>query len=87
MSRQFTLNAVAALTLWYNICVNRTKNAKGILLLKTGSDDREIEFELNYLRSLTPRQRFLLMERKNREMRAMLRRHGHGTTPSIFKRK
>jgi hypothetical protein len=67
--------------------MNRLEKASRILLLKSGDEDREIDFELDFLRSLTPRQRFLLMERKSREMRALLRRHGHRTTPSITKRK
>jgi hypothetical protein len=61
--------------------------SRGILLLKDSAEEREIEFELDYLRSLTPRQRFILMMRKSREMRALLRRHGHRTAPSITKRK
>jgi hypothetical protein len=71
----------------YNISMDRRKNPQGILILKKADEDREIEFEVGYLRSLTPRQRFTLMQRKSREMRALLRRHGHGTTPSISKRK
>lgn len=57
------------------------------MLVKAENEEREIEFELDFLRSLTPRQRFLLMDRKSREMKALLRRHGHGTAPSIIKRK
>lgn len=65
----------------------RRENSPGILLLKKADEDREIEFELNYLRALTPRQRFILMQQKSREMRILLRLHGHGTAPSISKRK
>jgi hypothetical protein len=61
--------------------------SRGILLLKEGAEDLEREFELDYLRSLTPRQRFILMMRKSREMRALLRSHGHRTATSITKRK
>ena len=59
----------------------------GILILKEADEDREIEFELEYLRSLTTRLRFILMFRKSREMPALLQRHGRRTTPSITKRK
>lgn len=59
----------------------------GILLLKNADEDREIELELAYLSAMTTRQRFVLMERKSRELRVMLRRHGHGIVPSISKRK
>lgn len=67
--------------------VNRPEKASQILLLESDNEVREIDFELAYLRSLTPRRRFLLMQRKSREMRALLRHHGHRTTPSITKRK
>jgi hypothetical protein len=72
---------------WYNIFMERGKKHEGILLLKTSNEAREIEFELAYLISLTPAQRFRLMERKSREMRSSLYRHGHGTSASITKRK
>jgi hypothetical protein len=65
----------------------RGKIRDGILLLETSDEAREIEFELAYLLSLTSRQRFRLMERKSREMRSSLYRHGHGTSASITKRK
>ena len=65
----------------------RRESSPGILLIKKSDENREIEFELNYLRSLTPRQRFILMNRKSREMRILLRQHGPGTAPSISKRK
>jgi len=67
--------------------MNRTGTPGGILLVKTENEEREIEFELDFLRSLTRRQRFLMMNRKSREMKALLRCHGHGTAPSIIKRK
>jgi hypothetical protein len=66
--------------------MKKADKAYGILLLKSGNENLEIDFELDFLRSLTPRQRFLLMERKRRETRALLRRHGHGTASSITKR-
>jgi hypothetical protein len=72
---------------WYNLFMERGKKHEGILLLKTSNEAREIEFELSYLISLTPPQRFRLMERKSREMRSSLYRHGHGTSASITKRK
>ena len=38
------------------------------MVVKGENEKREIEFELAFLRSLTPCQRFLLMDRKSREM-------------------
>jgi len=67
--------------------MNRRPNPQGLLLLKTGDEKREIEFEIAFLLSLTARHRFALMERKSRELKTLLKRHGHGTSPSITKRK
>lgn len=52
-------------------------------ILKLPSDDEraEIEFELDYLASLTTQQRFELMLRKSRELALLSKRHGrHRTT-------
>ena len=45
-----------------------------ILKLDEHNEDKEIKFELDYLTSLTTRQRFELMFRKNRELRSLLKR-------------
>ncbi|MBI4802893.1 MAG: hypothetical protein HY796_10260 [Elusimicrobia bacterium] len=57
-----------------------------ILKLKKHDEDREIEFELKYLASLTTRQRFEMMFRKTREILGLLRKNGHGKTAEIIKR-
>ncbi len=57
-----------------------------ILKLERHDADREIEFELKYLASLTTRQRFEMMFRKTREMLGLLRKNGHRTTTEIIKR-
>jgi len=41
-----------------------------ILKLEIDDEEREIEFELAYLRALTTQERFELMFRKSREMRS-----------------
>ena len=48
-------------------------------ILKISADDatRELEFELDYLRSLTTQERFTLMFRKSRELAEALVEHGH----------
>jgi len=59
----------------------------GLLLLKRDDEKKEIEFELEYLLSLTLQQRFRLMQKKNREMLALLKQNGHGKAFEIYKRK
>lgn len=57
-----------------------------ILKLADHDDDKEIEFELNYLLSLTTQQRFQMMLQKTREMRNLLKNHGYRKTTQITKR-
>jgi hypothetical protein len=64
------------------------KKANGrILLLKKDDERKERDFELQYLLSLTVNERFLLMQRKSREMRDLLEQNGHRKTAEILKRK
>jgi hypothetical protein len=58
-----------------------------ILKLDKHNEDKEIEFELDYLTSLTTRQRFELMFRKTKEMLSLLKRNERGKTTKIIKRK
>ncbi len=63
-----------------------------ILKLDKHDEDKEIEFELDYLTSLTTSQRFELMFRKTREMLRLLssatgKKDGVRTTTEIIKRK
>ena len=58
-----------------------------ILKLDEHNEEEEIEFELDYLTSLTTRQRFELMFRKNRELRSLLKRDKSRKTTEIIKRK
>jgi len=46
----------------------RNGRAGGILKLAADDPERELEFELAYLRSLTTQERFALMFRKSREL-------------------
>ena len=64
------------------------KKANGkILLLKKDNEKKEMDFELQYLLSLTIRERFLLMQTKSREMRNLLEQNGHRKSAEILKRK
>ena len=59
-----------------------------ILKLKEHDEESQIQFELDYLTSLTTRQRFEMMFAKNAELLALLKKsHGHRTTTEIIKRK
>lgn len=59
---------------------------KGILVLKNENQDRKIEFELNYLSSLSLQDRFVLMFAKSYEMKISLENNGHRKSPSVIKR-
>jgi hypothetical protein len=49
-------------------------------------EERELEFELAFLKSLSVAQRFELMLARSRQMAEALRAHGHGEASSILKR-
>ena len=57
-----------------------------VLKLRRHDERAEIQFELDYLTSLTTRERFELMLRKSREMARLLRRHGSRRTTQVTKR-
>ena len=59
-----------------------------ILKLNKHNEKKEIEFELDYLASLTTKQRFELMFRKTREMLSLQKnRNANRKTTTIIKRK
>ena len=60
---------------------------KGILVLPDSNEQKEIEFELRFLSSLTLEQRFSLMLKKTQELKTNLEKNGHRKTPEIIKRK
>ena len=57
-----------------------------VLKLKKPDENREIGFELDYLTSLTTKQRFHMMFQKSREMLLMLNRNGSRKATKIIKR-
>lgn len=57
-----------------------------ILKLDKDDDDKQLEFELAYQRTLTTQERFELMFRKSREIAEMLLRHGYRKPVEIVKR-
>jgi hypothetical protein len=58
------------------------------MILKLAKDDpqREFEFEVEYMLSLTTRQRFDMMHRASRRLMKTLIRHGHRRPTEIIKR-
>ena len=58
-----------------------------ILLLKKDDEKKEMDFELRYLLSLTIKERFMLMQKKSREMRNLLEQNGYRKAAEILKRK
>ena len=57
-----------------------------VLKLEKEDEQREIEFELDYLTSLTTQQRFQMMIQKSHEMILLLRRNEHRKSAQIIKR-
>ncbi len=58
-----------------------------ILKLDSHDEEKEIEFELDYLLSLTTKQRFQMMHAKTQEIRNLLKDNGYRKAPQIIKRK
>jgi len=56
------------------------------LKLNEHDEEKEIEFELSWLPSLSTEQRFELMFKKSRELVALLKANGHRRSPEIIKR-
>lgn len=57
-----------------------------ILKLDKADEEKEIEFELNYLMSLSIEERFLLMEEKSKQIKKLLEQNGHRRPDKIIKR-
>jgi len=59
-----------------------------ILKLRRYDEDKEIEFELDYLTSLTISQRFQMMFTKTKEILSLRKKtNGHRTVTEVIKRK
>ena len=66
--------------------MSEQQGSKGILILKEHNETDEIDFQLDYLMSLSIKERYRLMLNKSLEVKRLLKQHGHGTTPGIVKR-
>ena len=58
-----------------------------ILKLKKDDPDKEREFELRFLLSLSVKQRFQMMFNKSEEIRKLLEKSGHRRVNQVIKRK
>jgi hypothetical protein len=58
-----------------------------VLKLNKHDEKKEIEFELDYLSSLTTKQRFQMMFEKSRQTATLLRKNGRRKTTEVIKRK
>ena len=58
-----------------------------VLKLNRDNEEKEIDFELRYLKSLSTRQRFEMMLAKTREIIQLLPKNERGTAPQVIKRK
>lgn len=59
---------------------------KSILKLSRHNPEKEIEFELKYLKSLSVRERFEMMFRKTQEIVNLLNKSGHRRPFEVIKR-
>ena len=59
---------------------------RSILKLSQPDEEGELEFELNYLASLTFEERLKMMREKSREMLRQMVEHGHRRSFEIVKR-
>ena len=57
-----------------------------VLKIEKDDENRQIEFELSYLKSLTNRECFML-KKKSEEIKIMLRSRGYRKSTEIVKRK
>ncbi len=62
------------------------KDQPRILKLADNDEEKELEFELDYLSSLTFEERFKMMREKSREMLKQMIDHGHRRPFEIIKR-
>ena len=57
-----------------------------ILKIDNDDEEKEIDFEVDYLLSLTSEQRFHMMFQRSKELAEMLEKNGHRKSPEIIKR-
>jgi len=68
------------------VYVKSMEKNRSILKLSQPDEEKEIEFELDYLASLTFEERLKMMREKSREMLRQMVEHGHRRPFEIVKR-
>jgi hypothetical protein len=58
-----------------------------VLKLDSNDEEKEIEFELDWLRSLTVEERYEMLFKKRKQIISMLKDNGHKRPDKIIKRK
>jgi len=59
---------------------------RSVLKLSQGDEAKELEFELDYLASLTFEERLQMMRQKSKEMLRQMIEHGHRRSFEVIKR-
>lgn len=62
------------------------KKNPSVLKLSQGDEAKELEFELDYLASLTFEERLKMMRQKSKEMLRQMIEHGHRRSFEVIKR-
>jgi hypothetical protein len=62
------------------------KKNPSVLKLSQGDEAKELEFELDYLASLTFEERLQMMRQKSKEMLRQMIEHGHRRSFEVIKR-
>jgi hypothetical protein len=68
------------------VCSTFVKKNRSILKLSQADEAKELEFELDYLASLTFEERLTMMRQKSREMLRQMIEHGHRRPFEVIKR-
>jgi len=66
--------------------MDQKKHKTHILILDDDDPEREIKFEINFQLSLTPAERYEIMDSLVRDVLEMKSRHGYKNTPAIVAR-
>ena len=69
-----------------NCKIYNMKKKQRVLKLAVDDEEKELEFELDYLSSLTFEERLKMMREKSREMLKQMIDHGHRSPFEIIKR-
>ena len=88
MKTDWPVNQCKIKAMRFRFCIDEAKvqSMTPILKIDKHEEEKELEFELAYQRTLTTEERFLLMFRKSREIAEALLKHGYRKPFEIVKR-